>query len=290
MDALQWMQAHRDEPTFLWLHYFDPHLPYEPPRDFVPEGNPPSGMSRRFAVPVVEARSGLFIPDREQRQWIRGLYDGESRYTDRSIGRLIEELKRLGMYDDTLIVLTADHGEELWEHDSFEHGHSLYDELLHVPLIVRPPGGGGGRRVATPVSTVGLVPTMLELCGLPWKPEDFSSPPLLGAAADKAGPQPLFAGGLLSLENRSCVVWEDLKLIRRAVTGREELFDLARDPAELHSLPPESSERTPELRKLLEEHLRESAALRTRLGILDPAKMVLDDATLRDLRNLGYVK
>jgi arylsulfatase A-like enzyme len=288
-----WLETHRAEPFFLWLHYFDPHQPYEPPREYAPQGEPPYGMGRRFAVPISEVRAGHFTPDLEQRAWIRGLYDGEVRSVDASLARLFQNLKDLGLYDDSLIVLTSDHGEELWEHDSFEHGHSLYDELLRVPLIVKVPKVAS-RTDGHLVSTESVTPTILALCGVPSDPSESSSLALLDAAGEYAilsGQHVgsfVFAGGLLANENRTAVIVDDFKYIKRAITEREEVFNLKTDPAELDPTPVPGFD-IEQPRVLLTIHLQHAAELRQKLGILKPDTTGLDEATQRDLRSMGYL-
>jgi arylsulfatase A-like enzyme len=281
-----WLEQHREQPFFLWLHYFDPHWPFEPPRKWAPEGDPPSGLSRRFAVPISEARTGHFSPDLEQRAWIRSLYEAEVRYTDHAIGRLFEKLKALGIYDDALIVLTSDHGEELWEHDSFEHGHSAYDELLRVPLMLKVPGQAPRRR-ADPVSITSLTPTLLELCSVEADGALFSAPRLFGPDPASA---PVVASGLLTHENRTAVVSGTWKYIRRALTGKEELYDLARDPGEQDSLVTRAPPELEVMRAAMQAQAEGAAALRERLGILQSSSQKMDAATQREMRSLGYLK
>jgi hypothetical protein len=131
---------------------------------------------------------------------------------------------------------------------------------------------------------------VLELCGLEWSAEDFSWPPWLLRSDEPANePPPLYAGGLLTLEDRDGVVWRNRKFIRRRVTGREEVFDLASDPRETRPLVlPE--EELAELRGLLQRHRDDAAKVRTRLGIAGPSTSHLDEASQRDLERLGYIK
>ncbi|MCG3132331.1 MAG: hypothetical protein FLDDKLPJ_03169 [Phycisphaerae bacterium] len=155
-------------PFFLWLHIFDPHAPYDPPAEFAPAR--PDDVTIDPASEYADAfRSGRFVPSPAERQYLRKLYEAEVRYVDREVGRFLDALRRTGLYDRSLIVFTSDHGEEFFEHDGFEHGHSVYDEVIRVPLAIKPPKAPGaetgGRRVTTPVSLEQLMPTILALCG-----------------------------------------------------------------------------------------------------------------------------
>ena len=98
--------------------------------------------------------------------WMRDLYDGEVAAADYAFASLVGELRVRGLYDSSIVVVTADHGEELYEHGGWEHGKTLFAEVLDVPLIVRLPGGARGRRVAAPVQQIDLMPTLLEAAGV----------------------------------------------------------------------------------------------------------------------------
>ncbi|MEM8963856.1 MAG: sulfatase, partial [Acidobacteriota bacterium] len=145
-----WLDEHHDKPFFAWAHYFDPHQPFDPP--------PPYDQ--------------LFADD---------LYLGELAYTDESFGRLLDKLKELGVYDKTIIVLAADHGEGRGEHNELTHSTLVYNTTLHVPLIIRMPGATGGRRVSANAGTVDIVPTVLDLLDLeePTEVQGESLVPLL---------------------------------------------------------------------------------------------------------------
>jgi len=136
--AVDWLDANRERQFFFWLHYLGPHVPYTPDPDLLPAEPARSGIGPQFwEAPLV--RSGEKILNRAERQWLRTLYGAEAASIDRRIGTVVAKLKSLGLYDDALIVLASDHGEEFWEHGGFEHGHTLYQELLEVP-----PGRGRG--------------------------------------------------------------------------------------------------------------------------------------------------
>ena len=129
--GMEWLEEHGGQPFFLFLHYYDPHFPYDPPPPYPPN------------------------------------YDGELAYVDLWIGKVMEKLHALGLDADTLVVLAGDHGEGLGEHGETEHGFLLYQNTLSVPLIVRPPAGGPtGNRVDENVSLVDVMPTVLGLLGL----------------------------------------------------------------------------------------------------------------------------
>jgi arylsulfatase A-like enzyme len=289
--AIDWLEANRNESFFLWVHYFDPHAPYAPPREYLPQ-QIPEGMGVRFEEQTALAK-GILVPPPATRQWIRNLYDAEARDVDASLGRFIDGLKRLELYDDALIVLTSDHGEEFWEHGSQGHGQSLHPELLRVPFVVKLPGAAARRRVTPAVSTMSVMPTVLDLCRIAFKADDFSAPSLAPLMQDaEVTPVPIVssvvwtAGGLV--DERQSVGFDDFRYITAQIPGKEELFDQRADAGEDRSVAGSSPDRVETARRLLTEHMQKARALRTRLQI-ETSELGLDDETSRRLRTLGYV-
>ena len=133
--GMAWLTQNGSQPFFLFLHYYDPHYPYDPPSPYPPT------------------------------------YDGELAYTDVWVGKVIDKLRELGLYDNTLVVLAGDHGEGLSERGEKEHGFLIYQNTVHVPLIVRAPGGPRDSRVNDNASLVDIVPTVLGLTGLAVPPQ-----------------------------------------------------------------------------------------------------------------------
>ncbi|HSV08065.1 MAG TPA: sulfatase, partial [Candidatus Binatus sp.] len=187
-NALQWIDQRPGEPFALYLHYIDTHTPYHPPLPFAARFTDaayqgPVGL--RFDD-VAGARAGRYAP--ADRARIVALYDGALSFVDAEIGRLLDGLATRGLLDHTLVVVSADHGEEHWDHGSFFHGQSLYDELLHVPLLMRfPDRAYAGRVVREPVRALDIVPTIAEVLGLPAFPE-FEGTSLLPLIAHDTSP------------------------------------------------------------------------------------------------------
>ncbi|HJQ35783.1 MAG TPA: sulfatase [Thermoanaerobaculia bacterium] len=176
----QWLAARRGaQPWFAYLHTIDPHDPYSAPEPFASH----FGRSRIPITSVGEIAAFLLAHrDASTEQLgadIINKYDAEIVYTDAMFGRAIEDLKRRGLYDDTLIIFTSDHGEEFFDHGGWGHGHSLYRELLHVPLIVKFPGNQhAGTVVETNVQHVDIVPTVLQAAGVAI-PKNLDGMPLM---------------------------------------------------------------------------------------------------------------
>jgi arylsulfatase A-like enzyme len=283
-----WLRAHHEEPFFLWVHAFDPHAPYGPPRRYL-RGTPPPGGHLRFEGWDEEAiRAGTWVPTAAERDWIRQLYLAEVRWTDDAVGRLVAELKRLGIYDNALILVVSDHGEEFWEHGGYGHGHTLYDELLHVPLLAKLPRPASRRqigRITTPVSTASLFATVLDVCGLPLPAGHPAAGSLLTGPA-----RPLLSQGLNRYEDRRAVRFGRLKYIRWTMSGREELYDLERDPREMTDLATSSPAELAEGRRLLEGFEVEGRRARQLLRLPDGEAAEIDSHTLERLRSLGYAR
>jgi arylsulfatase A-like enzyme len=233
-----------DDPFFLWVHLMAPHGPYQPPRRYLPLmpaqafrrpgdrtlmvsfGNRGPGL-----VPRYQNLGGPVIPAEYRRR-----YAAEIRYVDDLLGALVGRLRRLGRWEDALVVVTADHGESLGEHDLwFQHGWYVYDDTVRVPLLVRAPNGTlAPRRVGASVSLVDLMPTVLDLTGVasPAGLEGESLLPLMqGDATDRtAYAQNYYENALVA---SSVGRW---KYVRRGKPQREELYDTAVDPGETRNL------------------------------------------------------
>lgn len=239
-EAIRWAEEHREEPFFLYLHYNDPHFPYEPP--------PPYGRtflkqqkSIRAMPPICD---GLEPLDRctelskEEREELVGLYDGSIQYVDHWIGRLLNALKAMDLYEKTLIVLTADHGQEFYEHGGWGHGNSLFEETIRVPLVVKFPGGSyKGRYVEAPVGHVDIGPAVLEVLGLEARESGEGSVLVkLASGDDSTGFENYVISEIDPLDGRYGVALrgERYKLI--VLWSRSEkftyLYDLVEDPRE----------------------------------------------------------
>jgi arylsulfatase A-like enzyme len=284
-----WLREHARDDFFLWLHYFDPHGPYAPPEAYRPREKPPEGMGYTFGgAPAI--RMGSLVISPPQRKWARELYDGGVRYVDDNVGRITEELKRLGIYDETLIVFASDHGEEFWEHGSFEHGHTLYDELLRVPLFVKLPGQATRFRQDHRASTGGIHATILELCGIEADSRWLSYrslAPLLGSGLPDD--DPILSASPLYYEDREAWIRGSTKWIHSRVSDRIEVFDLTRDPGEHHDLATSFPEKAREGLEELARQRNADEALRRHYRIIGEFPAEMDPEALQQLRSLGYL-
>lgn len=163
-----WLTSRRDPeiPFFLYLFYFDPHYDYVPPEPYRSMFTDPQYNGSQEGRGIT-ALAGKNLYDADMKH-IVALYDGELRYTDEFIGKLLDGLKDAGLFDNTVIVVFGDHGDEFWEHGSVAHGHTLFDELVRVPFFIRFPDKiRPGAVIDRQVAFVDIMPTLLDLAGIP---------------------------------------------------------------------------------------------------------------------------
>ncbi|MFC2171001.1 sulfatase [Acidobacteriota bacterium] len=290
--ALRWLDRIGDQRFFMWLHYFDPHAPYDPPVPFESVYDPHySGSVDGSMRSLRMIWDRTLNPSEADIRHIISLYDGEISFTDQQIGVFLDRLKERRLLDNSLITVTADHGESLWEHDyNFRHGDFLYEGSMMVPLIIRLPGGNqAGREISTLTENVDLVPTILEIIGIE-KPESQQGESLLGLlqgeteSNNKTG----FSQAKGKRDEseakesrRYALRTAEWKLI--ANEGAEnELYNLIADPHEQNDCVASQPEISEKYRKLLEQKLLKI----TRSGEELPE---YDEDTMRRLKSLGYI-
>ncbi|MFQ5416393.1 MAG: sulfatase [Myxococcota bacterium] len=284
--ALELLDGLGGQRFFLFLHLIDPHLSYDAPPPA--RGRFTGEIDVDLELPIEGyrrlQRDYLHFSPMEWK-FVEAAYDEEIAFVDQQLETFFAGLRKRGLEDDTLVILTADHGEEFLEHGGFEHGHTLYNELLHVPFLVWGPGVVA-RRQSLPISVADVAPTILDAVGL-GVPDGIAGRSLwavLSGHTQRAPSRVLFARGTLyGPELRAAIRWP-FKLVERPEDGMVQLFDLDQDPAERVDLSESDRERTRELRSDLDQHI-ETGAHGRRLEIVDPGSELLED-----LRELGYVE
>jgi arylsulfatase A-like enzyme len=299
--ALAWLSRPRQCPFFLWLHYMDVHFPYLPrvahyrPADY-----------GRFALSLLcllLKRYGY------PRRVLVDLYDDRIRDMDCILGRLLDRLLADGLLQDTVIVLTADHGEEFWEHGGWVHGAKLYEELLRVPLMMKGPGLPRGVVIPGQVGLIDLAPTILDILGVAGKVDSFQGTsflPWLRGHRDGPLREYVFSGEV-HVGERWPPIWshdhKDKTLYRiRSCRGegwkyiwdeegeQEELYDLSLDPGEKDNLAAGQTERLRRFCSLVREHFSGIDALEPAVGST-PEKLLTpeeEEEIIHRLRSLGY--
>lgn len=287
--ALAWMRDHFQKKFFLFLHYMDPHLPYAPPPDYRKTFLDPS-----YAGPVGES-----VPDLEtlksrnlresDRKRVSSLYDAEVAYTDGEVGKILQEMKKLGIYDRAVICFHGDHGEEFWDHEGVEHGHSLYSEILQMPFILKlPQSRFAGKRFSMWVRAIDIMPTLLAASRISL-PEQADGIDLLSILEGKEGERilPSFGESILYGKEKKSVQVGRYKYILQVEDGQEELYDLEADPGEKENLVSVLPGLSKALRGRVESFQKEAAGGKAyRKGKAVP----LDEETLRQLKALGYFR
>ncbi len=308
--AVELLEGWGDGPFFLWAHYFDPHMPYAPPAGDLRRFGLSSGSSsvvRDFITGDFDQKQEIFFngnyPDTEL-ETTRKLYEAEIGYADQEIGRLLEALGTMGKSDDTIVIVMSDHGESLGDHGLFfTHDFTLYEELIHVALIVRRPGTEPVR-IKTPVSLIDVMPSLCAWLTLTC-PELMDGEPLPENDPVVDDDRALFAASapwrerygryprsyVRGLEGRWTMIRKgSMKLIKIPHPDGPiwEGYDLFRDPSELASLlDTEPSGAFGSLRKELLKWEERMKVSRPQPG---DAIEGLDGKTLEKLRALGYVR
>lgn len=293
--TLQWLRANREKPFFAYLHYRDVHAPYVPPPPYDRMFEKP-GAGR----PLTEGEYKTQPPDIRKPRRFRDLdsyieqYDGEIRYTDDHLARLLETLSKEGFLEHAVIFLTADHGESFLEHGSWTHGTGLYEELTRVPLLMVLPGDKhAGKRVEVPVQTIDLYPTLLEFLDAKAPPE-IQGRSLFEAIEGKADrDRPVFGEALVGRGHRPrnfgqfvSVRTGGWKLIYNRWSRSGELYNLSQDPDETRNLLDQERERAKALLRLIIAQDRETARRSHRAEGQEP----LPEDVVEGLRSLGYVR
>jgi arylsulfatase A-like enzyme len=284
--ALEWVrtQGGRSDPSFLWVHYMDPHHPYAPPENYQQF----STVSRREGVrlrPKMLERPAEITDD--ELQVLVDLYDDEIRYTDAEIGHLLSSIDE--QWDDWTAIVTADHGEELRDHGEFSHQNRFYDEVMHVPLIVYDGSTSGTHDELVGHVDIGV--TLASQAGVETLPEHFwgaSLDPLLRGDSSNWTRQGVCAGWCdLPDETRRLAYRTDRwKYIRDYVYDREELYDLKTDPDETENLVEDGQAEAgalEECRDRIDQYERDIDSTSVRMETVE-----MDEAVKERLQRLGY--
>ena len=300
--ALRWLAEPDPRPLFLWVHYIDPHTPYraDPTSldpavliEMIRQTHPPlredgTVVGDIFAATDLVRSGSLWLGPRD-RERLKQYYAGAVAYTDKHVGRLFEALRARAAKKPVVAALTADHGEEFWDHGHFEHGHDYYREVTWIPLVFWGPGAvPAGRTETSVVGHVDIAPTLVELAGLPamvpQTPDEGRSLAGMWRTADRTDASPArFSGGNLYGLPAVLVEHGPWRFILRA-NGMQELYDLTRDPQERHNLAFEHPDVAERYRQVLEPQL--AALMHTGGG----AAAKVSAEQLEALRALGYMR
>lgn len=291
--AGEWLRASQDERFFLFVHYWDVHYDYNPPPPYDTLFDP--GYDGDINANAFESNPRIHegMPARDLAH-IEALYDGEIAFTDDYIGQLLDLLEELDLTSNTLVILTADHGDEFFEHGNKGHYKNLHEEVLRIPLIMRLPGElPSGVRIDDVVSLVDIAPTILDLVGVESRPpmQGRSLLPWLSGESSEAIPGTGYAS---FLERQAAVRSASEKYIYFLSTGRSQLYDLVADPQEQEDLAKQGeTDSNPRARAAIAELVDWLNLQRDfRRSVPEEAAeatTITDPELLQELRSLGYI-
>ncbi|MEQ8765585.1 MAG: sulfatase [Planctomycetota bacterium] len=297
--AREWLEENGDEPFFLLIHTYEPHTPYT--RTTFTEGLDRGELPETFSMEDLRrVQSGELVLGETERRYLTALYDGGLKKADEAVGELLLDLERLGL-EDTIVVVTSDHGEELGEHYpryAANHGHSLHDPLVHVPLIIRDPKAETQARISEQVRTLDVLPTIADLLG---------AKPLFDAAGESLGPwlhggvrqdRIAYGSGTRFGPPRAYLRHAGLDMKYIEVLGPENpktplepppperaLYDLGSDPFERENIAGEKPKLAEQLSKMVGQSLVKRSA---QTSIEIPANATPE--LIERLRSLGYIE
>jgi len=255
--VFEWLDDDVEQPFFLWVHYFDPHYPYKPPRKF----------SEKYKSQP---------------------YDGEVAFADEQVGKLLRRLDKRGLRNNTLIVLTSDHGEALGEHGEKTHGLFLYRPTMRAPLIFSGPGIPEGRRIKSMVGLVDIAPTVLDYLGIKKDVFECGGGSLMAAinGREKLNEKPVYIETIAP----QTLGWSSLKGLRTAdykyiAPPGKEMYNITEDPGEKVNLYTEDEELAADLSRRMKKFVAKLSPLD------DPgaAEFIPDEKVRKSVESLGYV-
>lgn len=281
--ALEWLAENEQRPVFLWLHYFDPHQPYEPPAEFKDSFTGTKGLRRFLKDRGVQVNERLIANNNQ--------YDGSILSLDSQLQRLFGELKTRGLYDSSAIVFTADHGEGLGQHGWVDHG-PIYEEDIHVPLIIKLPGTSShrGERRTDLAALIDVLPTLVGALDLPISDQEhsqFTGRDLLGGGSEReyVFSQRVARGRRWGPGLKYALTGTRWKYYH-LTEGEDELYDLGEDPAELENLIAEQ----PTLAQTMRLELLQRMKAYQNQGREAGDDTGFSPQIIEDLKSLGYAR
>ena len=286
--ALSWIKSNKSHRFFIYLHYMATHVPYRIPKAYE-EIYVKEQIPDRVDFPHKRYHPNVKINPGQKKNLI-DRYDGAIRFVDDQIGKLLDILQSLDLKEDTLLIITGDHGEAFGEHDDWTHGHTLYQETIRIPLIVWYPKMGCNQMRSNELAgLIDIKPTILNIVGIR-QSEIYQGENLIsqitkedGLYQQKGSREEIFSEGKRGL--RCIITSTNWKLISNKAKGKIELYNLEQDPEEKHNV----FNLYPEIAKNLQGRLAskfeefEKQALR-------PGKASISAQTMRELKSLGYIQ
>lgn len=263
--AIDLIKKDLQTPFFLWIHYMDPHMPYAPPAKFLKKRGEEQDLIDMLKLWYKISYNQSSISKKELEK-IKDYYRKELSYLDQEIGRLKREMEEKGVVEkNTLLILTADHGEEFMEHGEIGHNKKLYEEVLHVPLIISDKNLGKEKTINDPVGLIDILPTILDLNEIETPPElqgESLIPLIKGKDRNKkmVKSEALIDNGeIYSIRTKK---WRYIKKVIATGRNKEELYNLEKDPNQAKNIIKEKHSTAKRLRKEIENHIKTQKELR----------------------------
>lgn len=288
----EWLHKNKDRRFFLYVHFREPHFPYdpEPPFDtrFGPDGPIPKA-ARRDQAWITEVNQGRRPLPPEEREHLGRLFDGNLAFADEEVGALVREIAATGLAEKTVVIVAADHGEGLFEHGWIGHNVQLYEESVHVPLVVRFPAGKGpkGQKVGALVDLLDVAPTIADIFGLRGQggsDKEFQGRSLLPVVAGAPG-KPVVLSRTVWDRPRYSLRDERYKFLFDTRTGEVALYDVVADPKEAKDLASSEPVRAAYYRESLHYWMKTLA--RGAAGGYEVARLTPEQC--ENLKALGYI-
>jgi arylsulfatase A-like enzyme len=306
-EFIPWLNRSKRRPFFAYLHFMDTHFPYNVPidytRTFAREGQSHLKLDELISQDIrLLTEMGMPQSDKD---YIVNLYDDSIAYFDIHFNRILDALRANQLMDKTIIILLSDHGEEFWRHGSFEHGHTLYNELLHVPLLIRYPSILAAKKFPYPVQLIDLYPTIISLTGIEFDQEISGQDLLPAILNDREPKRVIYFEGLLRGGEKRGVYKDGWKLIQNTterynstfferlgkltqfiypeLEKEYELYDIREDFNEAYDLFNSRTDVFIEIKQLLQLFKRDNL-------LLQEHKQRQLREKLKDFKSLGYIK
>lgn len=308
-NGIEWIREYADEQFFFFFHTYAVHDPYQPPEPYYSMFNPGyKGKIKPVSAGVWKEERTKYWKNVDKNdpvdvEQLVALYDGAIRYADEHLVKtLLDVLTELELMDNTVVVLTSDHGEEFGEHGRFTHL-QVYDESLHVPLLLFLPQGAlngsqSKQRIESQVRLIDVMPTLLELLGIPYEYQTIQGISLIPLIiGDEQENRVLYATKVLrssgppARPRRQTIRDGQYKLIYDSFKGREkwELYDVINDEGERDNIFDRNSENRDRMIGILERYIEANETFKNRVGYTSE-KLSLEDATVEQLKALGYLQ
>ncbi|MHC4158706.1 MAG: sulfatase [Planctomycetota bacterium] len=294
--AISFLQQSHKQPFFLLLHYFDPHYNYTLHKQY--NYFPSYNGNLKSGHPMMELWRIRHQLSENDIKFLLSLYDSEIAFTDEYIGKLLNELKKLGLYDNSIIIVTSDHGEEFMERGWIGHTRTLHQELLWVPLIIRLPAGGA-QVVKQPIGLIDIMPTILKYFG--WKiPDGLEGQTLNLCQCASIASRPIFSETfnpqLLRILQQEpvrpiayrSIILDNWKYIYDQQSGSEQIYDLSEDPYEKNNLSEQQTEQHNGLKALLSNWIK-YVKTKEKQGSSHDASELFTPEQRKHLESLGYL-